>query len=125
MARSATTLFKRRVSSSSMGVSRCFKRASPPARNSPRHCESFAAVTPWRRLRPSSDSPLSHSMTTDTFRRADHRPVPTSADEAEASPVALRGSLRGPSLVLFSLGHSSFSCSQKAVQRNRGAQEVN
>ena len=30
VARSATTLFKRRVSSSSMGVSRCFKRASRP-----------------------------------------------------------------------------------------------
>jgi hypothetical protein len=29
-------------------------------------------------------------MTTDTFRRADHRPVPRSADEAEASPAALR-----------------------------------
>ncbi len=27
---------------------------------------------------------------TDTFRRADHRPVPTSGREAEASPVALR-----------------------------------
>ena len=25
--------------------------------------------------------------------------------------------------MLFSLGHSSFSCSQKAVQRNRGARE--
>ena len=29
-------------------------------------------------------------MTTETFRRADHRPVPTSAHEAEASAVALR-----------------------------------
>ena len=29
-------------------------------------------------------------MTTDTFRRADHRPVPTSVGEAEATPVALR-----------------------------------
>lgn len=38
----------------------------------------------------SSDSPLRSSMTTDAFRRADHRPVPTSADEAGASPVALR-----------------------------------
>ena len=26
--------------------------------------------------------------------------------------------------MLFSLGHSSFSCSQKAVQRNRGARDV-
>ena len=26
--------------------------------------------------------------------------------------------------MLFSLGHSSFSCSQKAVQRNRGAREI-
>ena len=60
-------------------------------------------------------------MTTETFRRADHRPVPTSAHEAEASAVA--GSLRGLSLVLFSLGHNSFSFSQKAVQRNRGARE--
>ena len=101
VARSATTLFKRRVSSSSMGVSRCFKRASPPARNSPRHCESFAAVTPWRRLRPSSDSPLSYSMTTDTFRRADHRPVPTSADKAEASPVALRAPSEAPASCCF------------------------
>ena len=25
--------------------------------------------------------------------------------------------------MLFSLGHSSFSCSQKAVQRNRGARD--
>ena len=44
-------------------------------------------------------------MTTETFRRADHRPVPTSAHE------------------VFSLGHNSFSFSQKAVQRNRGARE--
>ena len=29
-------------------------------------------------------------MTTDTFRRADHRPVPTSADQAEASAIARR-----------------------------------
>ena len=78
-----------------------FKRASPPARNSSRHCESFAAVTPWRRLRPSSDSPLSNSMTTDTFRRADHRPVPTSADEAEASQVALRAPSEAPASCCF------------------------
>ena len=26
--------------------------------------------------------------------------------------------------MLFSLGHSSFSCSQKAVQRNRGARDI-
>ena len=26
--------------------------------------------------------------------------------------------------MLFSLGHSSFSCSQKAVQRNRGARDL-
>ena len=63
-------------------------------------------------------------MTTETFRRADHRPVPTSAHEAEASAVARVGSLRGLSLVLFSLGHNSFSFSQKAVQRNRGAREL-
>ena len=33
------------------------------------------------------------------------------------------GDRRGLSLVLFSLGHSSFSFSQKTVQRNRGARE--
>ncbi len=35
---------------------------------SSRHCESFAAVTPLRPLRLSSDSPLGGSMTTEAFR---------------------------------------------------------
>jgi hypothetical protein len=42
-------------------------------------------------------------MTTDTFRRADHRPVPTSADEAEASPVALRAPSEAPASCCFPL----------------------
>ena len=40
-------------------------------------------------------------MTTDTFRRADHRPVPTSADKAEASPVALRAPSEAPASCCF------------------------
>ena len=35
-------------------------------------------------------------MTTDTFRRADHRPVPPSAGEAEATPVALQAPSEAP-----------------------------
>ena len=40
-------------------------------------------------------------MTTETFRRADHRPVPTSADKAEASPVALRAPSEAPASCCF------------------------
>ena len=35
-------------------------------------------------------------MPTETVRRADHRPVPTSADEAEASAVARRAPSEAP-----------------------------
>ena len=42
-------------------------------------------------------------MTTDTFRRADHRPVPTSVGEAEASPVALRAPSEAPASFCFPL----------------------
>jgi hypothetical protein len=69
---SATTRLRRCVSSSSTCVSRLFRCASPPARNSSRHAESLAVVTPWRRLRLSRSAPRNSSSTTETLRFADH-----------------------------------------------------
>ena len=42
-------------------------------------------------------------MTTDTFRRADHRPVPTSADEAGASEGARRATEEASASCCFPL----------------------
>src|SRR5581483_2879640 len=108
---SATTRLRRCVSSSSTWVSRLLRCASPPARNSSRHAESFAAVTPWRRLRVSKSAPRRSSSTTETLRFADHRPVPPRLGEAEASPVALRAPSEAPASPGFCLdiAHSPLS----------------
>ena len=67
-------------------------------------------------------------MTTDTFRRADHRPVPTSADEAEASPVALRAPSEAPASCCFPLdiAHSPSRrrLSKEIVGRGKGPHSV-
>src|SRR6185437_16131856 len=109
VARSATTFFNRRVSSSSTATSRAFSWLSPPARNASRHSEIFAAVTPCRRLSISRSAPRSSSRTTDALRRADHRPV-ARVGEAEAAPVALRASSEAPASPGFCLDipHSPF-----------------
>ena len=82
IARSAATDFIRCLSSSEASVSRLFRPASPLARKRSRQLEIVAAVTPFRRLSVSRSSPRRTSRTTETFRLADHRPRPTSADDS-------------------------------------------
>jgi hypothetical protein len=108
---SATTRLRRWVSSSSTCVSRLRRCASPPVRNSSRHVDSLAAVTPWRRLTLSRSVPRKSSKTTETFRRADHRPVPARG-EAEASAVALRAPAEAPASPGFCLDIPHSPCSK-------------
>ena len=100
-ASSATTDFNCAFSASSISVSRLFSPDSPPARNASRQLEMVAAVTPCLRLRVSRSSPRKRSITTDTLRRADHRPRPTSASDSGASPVALRAPSEAPESMFF------------------------
>ena len=64
-------------------------------------------------------------MTTETFRRADHRPVPTSAHEAEASAVALQAPSEASASCCFPLdithSPSRRRLSKEIVGRGSGA----